>query len=198
MFISFIQTKLLHGLWNLEVQCRFHKGSPIIPILNWINPIPRIDIYFLRSILILSSHIPQGPPNGLFPVGLPVRILKTLLHSSILAAWTAHLNLPYSDSYTIYTITIIHYILFIPLHNSPLRARACQPDDGLTFTSPEKEVNNILYKAECLYLFKIGGITYVGTWFHIQNHIGGNFQCRSFDFYGRYNCNSRPGFIISL
>ena len=29
-------------LWNLEVQSRIHKGSPIIPILSRINPITRI------------------------------------------------------------------------------------------------------------------------------------------------------------
>ena len=27
---------------------RIHKGSPIIPILNRINPIPRIDTYFFK------------------------------------------------------------------------------------------------------------------------------------------------------
>ena len=37
------------------------------------------------SILILSSHLHLGLPKGLFPVGLPVKILKALLPSSILA-----------------------------------------------------------------------------------------------------------------
>ena len=32
-------------------------------------------------------------PKGLFPVGLPVKILKALLPSSILATCLAHLNL---------------------------------------------------------------------------------------------------------
>ena len=32
-------------------------------------------------------------PKGLFPVGLPVKILKALLYSSILATCPAHLNL---------------------------------------------------------------------------------------------------------
>ena len=47
----------------------------------------------LRSILIFSSHLRQGLPKDLFPVGLPVKILKALLLSSILAAWPAHLSL---------------------------------------------------------------------------------------------------------
>ena len=45
-----------------------------------------------RSILILSSHLRLGLPKGLFPVGLPVKILKALLPCSILATWS-HLNL---------------------------------------------------------------------------------------------------------
>ena len=42
-----------------------------------------IPIY-LRSILILSSHLRLGIPIGLFPAGLPVKILKAVLPSSIL------------------------------------------------------------------------------------------------------------------
>jgi len=83
----------LHGLWNPEVQCRIHKGSPIIPIQNRINPIPRIDTYFFKvhCNIVLPSSL--GPPKCLFPVGLPVKILKAILPSSILATCPAHLNL---------------------------------------------------------------------------------------------------------
>ena len=42
---------------------------------------------------MLSSQLLLGLPNGLFPVGLPVKILKALLPSSILATCPAHLNL---------------------------------------------------------------------------------------------------------
>ena len=40
-----------------KFECRIHKGSSIIFILRWINPIPRIDIYFFKidSIIPLSS-----------------------------------------------------------------------------------------------------------------------------------------------
>ena len=41
-----------------------------------IKLVPRIS---LRFILILSSHLRLGLPKGLFPVGLPVNILKALL-----------------------------------------------------------------------------------------------------------------------
>ena len=46
-----------------------------------------------RSILILFSHLRQGLLKGLFPVGLPVKILKALLPSSILATSPTYLNL---------------------------------------------------------------------------------------------------------
>ena len=61
-----------------------HKGSPIIPILSRINPIPRIDTYFCKVHCNIALTYMLGLPKGLFPVGLPVNILKTLLPSSIL------------------------------------------------------------------------------------------------------------------
>ena len=44
-----------------------------------------------RSILILSSYLRLGLPKFLFLVGLPVKILKALLPSSILARCPTHL-----------------------------------------------------------------------------------------------------------
>jgi len=44
------------------------------------------------SILILSSHLRLDLPKGLFLLGLPVKILKALLPSSILATCPAYLN----------------------------------------------------------------------------------------------------------
>ena len=74
-------------------QFPIHKGSSIIPVLSRINPIPRIDTNFFKIHLILSSHLRLGFPKGLFPVDLPVKILKALPPSSILATCPAHLNL---------------------------------------------------------------------------------------------------------
>ena len=62
-------------------------------ILCRINPIPRIDTYLfkdLSNIVLPSTH---RPPQWSFPVGLPVKILKALLLSSILATCPTHLNL---------------------------------------------------------------------------------------------------------
>ena len=80
-------TNSLHDLWNPEVQCRIHKDSPIIPILSRINPIPRIDTHLFK---VHSNIVLQSTPRS---VGLPVKILKALLPSSILATCPAHLNL---------------------------------------------------------------------------------------------------------
>ena len=50
-------------------------------------------LFLKRLILILSSDLRLGLPNGLFHVGLPVKISKAPLLSSILATWPAHLSL---------------------------------------------------------------------------------------------------------
>ena len=80
-----------HGLWNLETQCSIYKGSPIIHILRQINSIPRIVTYFLN--IHFNIFHPSCLPKSLFPVGLPVKILKALIPSSILTTWCTHLNL---------------------------------------------------------------------------------------------------------
>ena len=60
-------------------------SAPIIPILSRINPFTRTDTYLFKvhSNIVLPST----------PVGLPVKILKALLPSFILAACPAHLNI---------------------------------------------------------------------------------------------------------
>ena len=47
----------------------------------------------LRFNLIFHSHLRLGLPTCLFPAGVPVKILKPVLPSSILATWPAHLGL---------------------------------------------------------------------------------------------------------
>ena len=69
-----------------------HKGSPIIPTLSRINPIRRIDFFEVNS-NIVASHLRLGVPKCIFPVSLPVTILKTHQPSSILTTCPAHLNL---------------------------------------------------------------------------------------------------------
>ena len=58
------------------------------------NPYPELNQYnsscsfkVHSNILILSSHLRLALPNGLFPIGLPCKILKALLLS-----WIRHAN----------------------------------------------------------------------------------------------------------
>ena len=90
--LPFHLTYLLR-LMKPEVQCRIHKGSPIISILSRINPTTRIDTYLFKFHSNIAFHLCLGLLKGLFPVGLPVKILKALLPFSILATCPAHLNL---------------------------------------------------------------------------------------------------------
>ena len=83
-----------------EVQCRIHKGSPIIPILRQINPITLIDTHLFKA---NSNIVLPSTPRP--PKGLPVKILKALLSSSILATCPAHLNLLDLITLTINTST---------------------------------------------------------------------------------------------
>ena len=61
--------------------------------LFWVEPAHFVVLtpISLRSSLLLSSYVRLGLPKSLFPVGLPVRILKALLPSSNLVTYTATL-----------------------------------------------------------------------------------------------------------
>ena len=65
--------------------------------LSWASLIQSVptNIISWRSILILSSHLRLGLPNGIFPSGFTTKTLYTPLLSSIRAICPAHLILLY-------------------------------------------------------------------------------------------------------
>ena len=79
-------------LWNPKVHYRIHKCPPPVPNLSQLHPVSTPSD-FLKSILILYSHLLLGLPNGLFPSGFPTRTLCTPLPSPIRATCPAHLIL---------------------------------------------------------------------------------------------------------
>ena len=73
------------------------QGSPIIPILSRINQFLVLKSISLRSILILSSHLRLRLPQGIFPVGVPVKILKELLPSGYMTYPSQFCTLDHPD-----------------------------------------------------------------------------------------------------
>jgi hypothetical protein len=71
------------------------------------------DPPYYSSVLILSSYLRQGRPNGLFPTGILIEILHTFLISSMCTTRPAHLNLLCLNIFIIlgeiYTLWRLHF-----------------------------------------------------------------------------------------
>jgi hypothetical protein len=79
-------------LWNPRVHCRVHKTSPLVPILSQIDPV-HIITFYLRSILILATHLSLGLPSGLLPSGFSTNILYAFLFPPMRVTCPAYLIL---------------------------------------------------------------------------------------------------------
>ena len=65
-------------LWNPKVHHRIHKCPPPVPVLSQLHPVSTPTTSRI-SILILSSHLRLGLPNGCFP---QVSLLEPCAHLS--------------------------------------------------------------------------------------------------------------------
>ena len=80
-------------LWNTNVHYSIHECPPPVAILSLSDPVMPLHATTWKSILILSSHLRLGLPNGLAPSGFLTKMLYTPLHAPIRATCPAHLIL---------------------------------------------------------------------------------------------------------
>ena len=90
--VAFISTCLIVINFRAYETLRFNAAYTRT-IMSLFDKVLRTETCLFKIYSILSSDLCTSLPRGLFPVGLPVKILKALLHSSILSCHFNFLNL---------------------------------------------------------------------------------------------------------
>jgi hypothetical protein len=85
---SLSHSRFSQSFWNPKVHYRFRKGPPLVPVLSQVYPVLTTTSY-LRSILMLSSHLRLSFPSDLFSSGFPTKILYEFLFSPMRATCSA-------------------------------------------------------------------------------------------------------------
>jgi hypothetical protein len=79
-----------HLLFNRKIHCSSHRSILLDHIARRLIQIHNLIPYFLRSFLILSSHISLIILSGLFPSGFPDIVMNSFLSFPICATCAAH------------------------------------------------------------------------------------------------------------
>jgi hypothetical protein len=97
-------------LYNPNVHYRIHKCSPPVSILSQLNPVHTPQPTYLRSILILSTHLHLGLPSGLFPSDFPTKTLYTPHPSAKHATYIYSVYTSLNSMYLFNTYTCVPHV----------------------------------------------------------------------------------------
>jgi hypothetical protein len=118
--------EFLNTVRNPKVHYHVHTSPPLAPILSQINPVHNTHTISLRSILISVPYTRLDLLNGLFPFGLPTKLLYEFLlfpyELHILCLLDFMILIVLGDEYKLQSSSICGLSNFVSLHPSSVQA----------------------------------------------------------------------------